>query len=68
MIPYSIANNTEIMSSTNNENMFDIENEQYIETPWNIIESYFRGQHLERFVRHQLELYNNFVMYLSLNK
>jgi DNA-directed RNA polymerase beta subunit/intein/homing endonuclease len=43
--------------------MFDIANEQYIETPWNIIESYFRGQHLERFVRHQLESYNNFVGY-----
>ena len=34
-----------------------------METPWNIIESYFRGQHLERFVRHQLESYNNFVGY-----
>ena len=43
--------------------LFDIENEQYIETPWNIIESYFRGQQLERFVRHQLESYNNFVGY-----
>jgi DNA-directed RNA polymerase beta subunit len=40
---------------------FDLEKEQYIETPWNIIESYFRGQHLERLVRHQLESYNNFV-------
>jgi len=40
---------------------FDLEKEQYIETPWNIIESYFRGQHLERLVRHQLESYNNLV-------
>ena len=40
---------------------FDIENDQFIETPWNIIESYFRGQHLDRLVRHQLESYNNFV-------
>jgi DNA-directed RNA polymerase II subunit RPB2 len=40
---------------------FDVNDDQYIETPWNIIESYFRGQHLERFVRHQLESYNNFV-------
>ena len=65
MIPYYTDNETTTMSSTNNnnENMFDIENEQYIETPWNIIESYFRGQHLERFVRHQLESYNNFVGY-----
>jgi len=35
----------------------------YIETPWSIIESYFKGQHLERLVRHQLESYNNFVSY-----
>ena len=44
-----------------NSEMFDIENDQYIETPWSIIESYFSGQQLERFVRHQLESYNNFV-------
>ena len=64
---------TEIMMSNNNQNLnlkqtmnseiFDIENEQYIETPWSIIESYFKGQQLERFVRHQLESYNNFVGY-----
>ena len=63
MIPNKKDKETTTMSSINNENMFDIENEQYIETPWNIIESYFRGQHLERFVRHQLESYNNFVGY-----
>jgi DNA-directed RNA polymerase beta subunit len=40
---------------------FDIKNDQYIETPWDIIESYFNGQHLDRLVRHQLESYNNFV-------
>jgi DNA-directed RNA polymerase II subunit RPB2 len=43
------------------EEVYDIENEPYIETPWHIIGSYFKGQHLERFVRHQLESYNNFV-------
>jgi DNA-directed RNA polymerase beta subunit/intein/homing endonuclease len=42
---------------------FDINGEQYIETPWNIINSYFKGQDLERFVRHQLESYNNFIGY-----
>ena len=53
------------MNSANikSDNVFDIENDQYIESPWHIIESYFRGQHLERFVRHQLESYNNFVGY-----
>ena len=29
--------------------------------PWDIIESYFEGQHLQRCVRHQLESYNHFV-------
>jgi DNA-directed RNA polymerase beta subunit len=36
-------------------------NEYETETPWTIIESYFKGQHLERLVRHQLESYNDFV-------
>ena len=35
----------------------------YIEEPFNIIESYFQGQHLERLVRHQIESYNHFVNY-----
>jgi DNA-directed RNA polymerase beta subunit len=50
-------------SNFNDENkeVFDINDDQYIETPWSIIEAYFRGQHLERLVRHQLESYNNFV-------
>jgi DNA-directed RNA polymerase beta subunit len=43
--------------------MFDVHNDQYIETPWTIIDSYFKGQHLDRLVRHQLESYNNFVGY-----
>jgi DNA-directed RNA polymerase beta subunit len=42
---------------------FDIKNDQYIEAPWNVIDAYFRDQHLERLVRHQLESYNNFVGY-----
>ena len=35
----------------------------FIEEPYNIIESYFGGQHLERLVRHQIESYNHFVNY-----
>jgi len=61
---YNIENQSETMSSSSDfKEMFDIENEPYIETPWNIIESYFSGRQLERFVRHQLESYNNFVGY-----
>ena len=33
------------------------------EEPYNIIESYFGAQHLERLVRHQIESYNHFVNY-----
>ena len=58
----NIDENDKVINENDND-VFDIENDKYIETPWNIIESYFRGQHLERFVRHQLESYNNFVGY-----
>jgi len=33
----------------------------YAEEPYTLIDSYFRGQHLERLVRHQIESYNNFI-------
>ena len=55
----SIMNN----QSSENSSTFDINNDKYIETPWDIIDSYFRDQHLDRLVRHQLESYNNFVGY-----
>jgi DNA-directed RNA polymerase beta subunit len=35
----------------------------YQEEPYEIIESYFAGQHLERLVRHQIESYNHFINY-----
>lgn len=36
---------------------------KYIEEPYHLIESYFKGQYLERLVRHQIESYNNFINY-----
>ena len=33
------------------------------EIHWKIIESYFKGKHLERLVRHQIESYDHFVGY-----
>ena len=62
---------TEIMNSNANSNantvdendVYDIKNNTYIEEPWTIITSYFEGDPLERLVRHQLESYNNFVSY-----
>ena len=62
IIPAKNSNNMNSDNLKANE-AFDIDNDQYIETPWTIIESYFRGHHLERLVRHQLESYNNFVGY-----
>jgi DNA-directed RNA polymerase beta subunit len=59
---YIKMNNNSNKSNIEND-IFDIKNDQYIETPWHIIESYFNGQHLDRLVRHQLESYNNFVGY-----
>jgi DNA-directed RNA polymerase beta subunit len=54
---------SQISKMDSNNGTFNIENDQYIETPWTIIESYFKGHHLERFVRHQIESYNNFIGY-----
>ena len=52
------------MQSFNKEN-FISENEKNgihdDESPWTLIESYFKGQHLEKLVRHQLESYNHFI-------
>ena len=33
----------------------------YLEEPYDMIESYFQGQHLDRLVRHQLESYDHFI-------
>ena len=41
---------------------------EYTEEPYNLIESYFNGKHLERLVRHQLESYNNFVNFQIQNQ
>jgi len=35
----------------------------YIEEPYSLIESYFKGKHLDRLVRHQIESYNHFINY-----
>jgi DNA-directed RNA polymerase II subunit RPB2 len=53
--------NSQISNGYDSDGKFIIENNQYIEDPWTIIESYFRDHHLDRLVRHQLESYNNFV-------
>ena len=59
MVSYITTMEETNLTNDNNTN----DNDPYIETPWNLIESYFKGHHLERLVRHQLESYNNFVGY-----
>ena len=41
------------------DNIDDLINDS--ELPWDIIGSYFRGQHLNQLIRHQLESYNTFI-------
>jgi DNA-directed RNA polymerase II subunit RPB2 len=40
-----------------------IDPKAYIEEPWDVIGSYFKGQHLSRLVTHQLESFNSMVKY-----
>ena len=51
---YYDINNTR----TNNDNL-----QEYCEEPWTLIESYFKGKHLQQLVKHQVESYNDFVNY-----
>ena len=69
-IKYVINEETKKKIIENNENNENNEDKHvldhigsYIEEPFTIIESYFKGQYLERLVRHQIESYNNFVNY-----
>ena len=39
----------------------EINPECYIEEPWDVIGSYFKGKHLSRLVTHQIESFNNMV-------
>ena len=40
-----------------------ITDDDYIEEPWDVIGSYFKGHHLKQLVRHQVESYNDFVTF-----
>ena len=48
---------------TDKLNADDSDFSKYIEEPWTLIESYFKGKLLEKLVRHQLESYNDFITY-----
>ena len=61
IISFTMANLKQ--NKTNTDNVNDIDPENYVEEPWNIINSYFHGKHLKQLVRHQLESYNDFVSF-----
>ena len=55
MTLYQKSYNNMIANKNNStEETFDIQNNPFIETPWKIIGSYFKNQHLECLVRHQI--------------
>ena len=49
------------MNKTGGDDDLPINLSEYIEEPWDIIGSYFKGKHLKQLVRHQIESYNVFV-------
>lgn len=54
------------MNNTNsNDELFKDINKS--EIPWKIINSYFKNNHLQQLIKHQLESYNNFIE-LEINK
>jgi DNA-directed RNA polymerase beta subunit/intein/homing endonuclease len=61
--PDNMTDNSNINDGYDLDGNFIIKDNPYIEDPWTVIESYFKGQHLDRIVRHQIESYNNFVGY-----
>ena len=63
----TMSTESQIHQENKDDIPFNLKEDKYIETPWTVIESYFKGQHLQRLVKHQLESYNNFVGY-QINK
>jgi len=61
-LTYILAQPEKINMNTTNKEMGEDrplsedngQSDPYIETPWTIIESYFKCHHLDRLVRHQL--------------
>ena len=56
-----LAANPIVTDSVTVSDATDWSDGSYTEAPWDIISSYFKGDHLGRLVRHQVESYNLFV-------
>ena len=62
-IQIKMAAQTEKNTDNANANAEQIDLQNYIEEPWTVINSYFRGECLRKLMNHQIESYNNFVNY-----
>ena len=51
--------NNQSNSNSNDELFKDIDKS---EIPWMIIKSYFKNNHLQQLIKHQIESYNNFIV------
>jgi len=55
--------NSDLKPTTTTTTPTTYEETKDFEGPWPLIESYFRGKHLQQLVKHQVESYNDFVNY-----
>ena len=55
----NIARDDKIANSETDNIEYKLYNDQ--EISWDIIKTYFNGQHLQQLIRHQIESYNNFI-------
>ena len=65
-VPVSVQVQPEVEMQTQDQleqEALKLDPTRYIEEPWTVLNAYFRGKHLKRLVEHQLESYNDFVIY-----
>jgi DNA-directed RNA polymerase II subunit RPB2 len=59
----SVESQKQVAIKNNQEEKEDQEITEYIETPWHLIEAYFKPDYSERLVQHQIASYNHFINY-----
>ena len=68
IISSSSSTSTEMTNNAKTERSMSVNDDDnnlqdYCEEPWSLINSYFKGKHLQQLVKHQIESYNDFVNY-----
>jgi len=57
-IPFTSTGNNKTKATNETEDL-----DEYIETPWHLIEAYFKPNYSEKLVQHQIASYNHFINY-----